>query len=104
MFVAPPPPFELPQQVDDLDAVLQQENLQACHLLSWCTGGKVAVEFHLRRPSVVRSMVLLNNTLKCDGGSEELDSPYERNMETLCRMLVRSRDGRFSDEHSEFAR
>jgi len=87
--VAPPPPFELPQQVDDLDAVLQQENLQACHLVSWCTGGKVAVEFHLRRPSVVRSMVLLNNTLKCDGGSEELDSPYERNMETLCRMLVR---------------
>ena len=87
--VAPPPPFELPQQIDDLDAVLQHENLQACHLVCWCTGGKVAVEFHLRRPSVVRSMVLLNNTLKCDGGPEELDSPYERNMETLCRMLVR---------------
>lgn len=87
--VAPPPPFELPQQIDDLDAVLQHENLQACHLVGWCTGGKVAVEFHLRRPSVVRSMVFLNNTLKCDGGPEELDSPYERNMETLCRMLVR---------------
>ena len=87
--VAPPPPFELPQQIDDLDAVLQHENLQACHLMSWCTGGKVAVEFHFRRPSVVRSMVLLNNTLKCDGGPEDLDSPYERNMETLCRMLVR---------------
>jgi len=87
--VAPPPPFELLQQIDDLDAVLQHENLQACHLVGWCTGGKVAVEFHLRRPSVVRSMVFLNNTLKCDGGPEELDSPYERNMETLCRMLVR---------------
>lgn len=87
--VTPPPPFELPQQIDDLDAVLHQENLQVCHLLGWCTGGKVAVEFHLRRPSVVRSMVFLNNTLKCDGGPEELDSPYERNMETLCRMLVR---------------
>lgn len=87
--VAPPPPFELPQQIDDLDAVLQHENLQACHLVGWCTGGKVAVEFHLRRPSIVRSMVFLNNTLKCDGGPEELDSPYERNMETLCRMLVR---------------
>ncbi len=47
---APPPPFELPQQIDDLDAVLQQENLQACHLVCWCTGGKVAVEFHVRRP------------------------------------------------------
>lgn len=87
--IAPPPPFELPQQIDDLDAVLQHENLQACHLMTWCTGGKVAVEFHLRRPSVVRSMALLNNTLKCDGGPEELDSPYERNMETLCRMVVR---------------
>ena len=87
--VAPPPPFELPQQIDDLAAVLQHENLQSCHLVSWCTGGKVAVEYHLRRPSVVRSMVFLNNTLKCDGGPEELDSPYERNMETLCRMLVR---------------
>lgn len=87
--VAPPPPFGLAQQVDDLDAILQHENLQVCHLMSWCTGGKVAVEFHLRRPSAVRSMVLLNNTLKCDGGPEELDSPYEHNMETLCRMLVR---------------
>jgi pimeloyl-ACP methyl ester carboxylesterase len=87
--VAPPPPFELAQQIDDLTAVLQHENLQACHLVGWCTGGKVAVEFHLRHPSVVRSMVFLNNTLKCDGGPKELDSPYERNMETLCRMLVR---------------
>ncbi len=87
--VAPPPPFGLEQQLDDLDAILRHENLQACHLVSWCTGGKVAVEFHLRRPSVVLSMALLNNTLKCDGGPEELDSPYEHNMETLCRMLVR---------------
>ena len=86
---APPPPFGLAEQVDDLDAVLQQEGIQDAHLIGWCTGPKVAIDFYLRRPAAIRSMVFLNGTFKCDGSPDELNSPYEQNVESLLRMLVK---------------
>jgi pimeloyl-ACP methyl ester carboxylesterase len=87
--VSPPPPFGLCDQVDDVDAVLQQEGIDACHLIGWCTGPKVAIDFYLRRPSLVRSMAFLNSTFKCDGSPEELSSPYEQNLDSVCRMVIR---------------
>jgi pimeloyl-ACP methyl ester carboxylesterase len=87
--IAPPPPFGVTDQVDDLDAIVQQEGIESCHLVGWCTAPKVAIDFHLRRASVVRSMAFLNATFKCKGSPEELDSPYEQNMESLCQMLLR---------------
>jgi pimeloyl-ACP methyl ester carboxylesterase len=87
--VAPPSPFGLGDQVDDVDAILHEEGIESCHLVGWCTGPKVAVEFYLRRPSAVVSMAFLNGTLKCDGSPEELDSSYEHNLESLFRMLAR---------------
>ena len=86
---APPPPFGLAEQVDDLDAVLQREGVENAHLIGWCTGPKVAIDFYPRRPTAVRSMVFLNSTFKCDGSPEELNSPYEQNVESLLRMLVK---------------
>jgi pimeloyl-ACP methyl ester carboxylesterase len=81
------PPRHLSDQVDDLDTVLRHENVTSCHLIGWCTGPKVAVEYYLRRPEVVSSMVFLNGTFKCFGGPEELDTPYERNLEPLCQAV-----------------
>jgi pimeloyl-ACP methyl ester carboxylesterase len=86
---APPPPFGLADQVSDLDLILQHEAVKSCHLVGWCTGPKVAINFYLSQPAIVRSMVFLNITLKCDGSPGELDSPYEQNIESLCRILVR---------------
>jgi pimeloyl-ACP methyl ester carboxylesterase len=86
---APRPPFGVAEQVDDLDAILQQEGIENAHLIGWCTGPKVAIDFYLRRPAAVRSMVFLNGTFKCDGSPEELNSPYEQNVESLLRMLVK---------------
>jgi pimeloyl-ACP methyl ester carboxylesterase len=86
---APLPPFGLAEQVDDLDAILQQEGIEDAHLIGWCTGPKIAIDFYLRRPAAVRSMVFLNGTFKCDGSPEELNSPYEQNVESLLRMLVK---------------
>jgi pimeloyl-ACP methyl ester carboxylesterase len=86
---APPPPFGLVEQVSDVEAVLRHEGIESCHLLGWCTGPKVAMKFCLGHPSAVRSMAFLNTTLKCDGSPEELDSPYEKNLESLCRGLAR---------------
>lgn len=87
--VAPPLPFGLADQVDDLEAVLENEGVDACHVVCWCTSPKVAIDFHLRHPSVFRSMTFLNSTFKCDGSPEEFDTAYEKNLYTLCRMLVR---------------
>ena len=87
--VTPPAPFGLDQQVKDVAVVLAQEGISACHLIGWCTGPKVAVNFYLQQPSLVRSMAFLNTSLKCNESPEELNSPYEQNMESLCRMLVR---------------
>ena len=87
--VAPPPPFGFTEQVDDLTAVVEHERIDSCHLIGWCTGPKIAIEFAVRRPSVVRSMGFLNTSLKCDQGPRDLDSAYEHNMDSLCRMLVR---------------
>jgi len=87
--VSPSPPFGLYDQVDDVDAILQQEGIDVCHLIGWCTGPKVAIEFYVRRPSMVRSMAFLNGTFKCDGSPEELNSPYEQNLDSVCRMVVR---------------
>jgi pimeloyl-ACP methyl ester carboxylesterase len=82
-------PFGLADQVDDLEAVLEHEGVAACHVVCWCTSPKVAIDFHLRHPSILRSMTFLNSTFKCDGSPEELDTPYEKNLYSLCRMLVR---------------
>src|SRR5262249_13196999 len=54
----------------------------------WCTGPKVAVDFYLQRPSVVRSMVFLNSNFKCVG-REQLDTPYARALDSLARSVVR---------------
>lgn len=87
--VSPPPPFGLEEQVNDVDAIVQQEAIEKCHLIGWCTGPKVAMEFYLRHPDLVQSMAFLNGTFKCVGSPEELDSSYEHNLESLCRLLVR---------------
>jgi pimeloyl-ACP methyl ester carboxylesterase len=86
--VSPQPPFALRDQVNDLDEILRNEEIEIAHLVGWCTGPKVAVDFYLLRPKAVQSMAFLNGTFKCDGSPEELNTPYEKNLEFLCRRLV----------------
>ncbi|MGZ4853632.1 MAG: alpha/beta fold hydrolase [Candidatus Angelobacter sp.] len=87
--ISPPQPFGLSDQADDLEEVLKHEDVEACHAVCWCTSPKVAIDFHLRRPSVFLTMTFLNATFKCDGSPEEFDTPYEKNLASLCRMLVK---------------
>ena len=87
--VSPPPPFGIKDQVNDLEAVLENEAADTCYLIGWCTGPKVATEFYLRHPSAVLAMVFLNSTFRCLGGPEEYETDYEHNLEPLCRLLNR---------------
>ena len=86
--VAPSGPFRLNDQVDDLEAILRQESIDRCHLVGWCTGPKVAVRFYLRRPAAVSSMVFLNSTFKCPGSPSDTITAYEKNIESLCRVIA----------------
>lgn len=86
--VSPPPPFGLDQQVMDLESILRNEDVDWCYFIAWCTGPKVAVDFCVQRPAVVRSMVFLNSNFKCVG-REELDTPYAQALDALCRSVVR---------------
>ncbi|MEU7690312.1 alpha/beta hydrolase [Microbispora hainanensis] len=79
----------LNEHADDLEAVLKNESVERCHLVGWCTGPKQAVRFAVRRPDVVASMVFLNGSFRAEGGHDGLDTPYERNLDYLCRTLVR---------------
>lgn len=87
--VSPPHPFGLADQVSDVSRVLEHDGATACHLVAWCTGPKVALEFLRRHQDTVESMVFLNSAMKCDGGPPELDSAYERNLEPVCRAIIR---------------
>ncbi|MEU6426893.1 alpha/beta hydrolase [Microbispora sp. NPDC046973] len=82
----------LDDHVDDLEAVLKNEGVERCHLVGWCTGPKQAVRFAVRRPDVVASMVFLNGSFRAEGGHDDLDTPYERNLDYLCRTLARRPD------------
>lgn len=74
-------------QADDVEAVLDHEGIESCHLVAWCTGPRVALQVYYRRPDAVQSMVFLNASMKHIGHDDGLDTPYERNLEYVCRTL-----------------
>lgn len=80
-------PFRVSDQVNAMDSIIGHERIERCHLVGWCTGPKIAIEFYLRHPATVASMVFLNSLWKCDGSSKELDSAYVTDLESLCRMV-----------------
>lgn len=80
-------PFRIADQLEDLENILDQEKINVCHLLGWCTGPKIALEFYHRHPAAVSSMVFLNSTFNVSGGSPELKTVYERDFEPLCQIV-----------------
>lgn len=73
----------------DLEAVAAHEALGARHLVGWCTGPKVALAHYRRRPEAVLSMVFLSPSFKHASRPEAFDTPYERDLEVLCRAVDR---------------
>lgn len=85
-----PQPFRLADHVEDLQAILAHEGVTRCHLIAWCTGPKIAIEFYRRYPDAIASMVFLNSAFKCFSTPDELTTEYERNLEPLFRLLDRT--------------
>jgi pimeloyl-ACP methyl ester carboxylesterase len=75
-------PLRLSDHVEDIDAILQQEQITACYLVGWCTGPQAAVEFYLRRPEAVLGMVFLNSVFKLSD-RPDLETIYSNNLVKL---------------------
>lgn len=80
--------FLEPSGADEIEAVLAHAGVRRCHLVGWCTGPKAATAFALRRPDAVESLVFLNGSFKVAERDGDLDTPYERNLEILCRSVA----------------
>jgi pimeloyl-ACP methyl ester carboxylesterase len=80
-------PKSLADHVADLSAIIDQETTDPVHLIAWCTGPKIAIEYAAHHAERVRSLIFLNTTMKCIGSPVTLDTAYERNFELLCRAL-----------------
>lgn len=52
----------LDMQVEDLKSVLDHFGLPSVHLVAWCSGAQVALEFSRKYPERVKNRVLLNGT------------------------------------------
>ena len=48
------------RQVEDLNCLIRSMQLYSCHLLGWCIGAQVALEYASKLPSSLESLVLLN--------------------------------------------
>jgi pimeloyl-ACP methyl ester carboxylesterase len=82
-------PATVDTHVDVMAAIMDRERAGRCDLLGWCAGAKIATTFSVRRPAAVRSIVLLNGSFKHPGRPAALDSPYERDLESVCAALDR---------------
>jgi pimeloyl-ACP methyl ester carboxylesterase len=84
-----PVPLTIEDQASDLAAILHNENIDVCHLLGWCTGGKTAMAFALRQPGAVLSLLLLNCGFRCKTTPREYETDYERNLESLMQITCK---------------
>jgi pimeloyl-ACP methyl ester carboxylesterase len=81
--------LRLSDHVDDIEAILREEQIVSCHLVAWCTGPQAAVEFYMRHPNAVQDMVFLNCTIKV-ADHPELETAIGKNLESLCQAIIRN--------------
>jgi pimeloyl-ACP methyl ester carboxylesterase len=68
--------------------MLANRQVRRCHMLGWCTGAKTVLRYHLGHPDQVQSLVLLSPAFKSPARPEELDTEYERQLQSMARLLA----------------
>jgi|GEM_PF-1639722 len=76
------------EHVNDLKRIVDAEDVKSFHVLGWCTGPKLALEFQSRYPKQVKSMTFLTGAFKGTAGTQSADTLYEKSMEPLCRLVA----------------
>ncbi len=57
-------PFSMTSHLDDLDELLNRYQIENCLVLGWSLGGILAMELALRRPKVVRGLMLVGTAAR----------------------------------------
>lgn len=68
-------------------AALRSENAARCHVASWCSGAKLAIELAHALRSSVRSLSLIAPSFAGMEGFSGCDSAYEKNLHTMCKIV-----------------
>ncbi|MGB3299026.1 MAG: alpha/beta hydrolase [Phormidesmis sp.] len=57
-------PFEMTCHIDDLEALIAQHQIKKALVLGWSLGGILALELALRRPDIVRGLILVGTAAR----------------------------------------
>lgn len=60
-------PFEMTRHLDDLEELLARHEIRECIVLGWSLGGILAMELALRRPDVVKGLILVGTAARPRG-------------------------------------
>ena len=60
-------PFEMMRHLDDLDELIAAHEIEQCLVLGWSLGGILTMELALRRPEVVKGMILIGTAARPRG-------------------------------------
>lgn len=60
-------PFEMTRHLEDLDELLAAYEIKQCLVLGWSLGGILTMELALRRPDVVKGMILIGTAARPRG-------------------------------------
>lgn len=82
-------PDSLQRFVAGLHAVLDAQGLSSCHVVSWCSGAKFAIELARALPRRVESLSLLAPSFAGAQGCAGSDSPFESSLHTMCKLVER---------------
>jgi pimeloyl-ACP methyl ester carboxylesterase len=73
--------------VADVVAVLRAEEINRCHVASWCSGAKLAMELAHAIPVTVKSLSFIAPSFAGVDGFMGCDSAYEKNLFTMCKIV-----------------
>lgn len=79
--------YPIAEHVRDMEAIFDAEQIANAHLLGWCTGPKLALEFYAAHAARVASMTFLTPCFIHNEPLKDLYTEYENYMGTLCRMV-----------------
>jgi pimeloyl-ACP methyl ester carboxylesterase len=81
----------LQDYLNDIDAIIAAitaaEGIEQFHLLSWCSGAKLAMELVCAKPQAVKSLCMITPSFAGMEGVAGNDSGYEKNLHTMCKLV-----------------